>query len=149
MNPHLAALSGALMRWDACRPGPQSDAWARQVAAALRALLAEGWAVIDPPCGALFLVPLARAATPVPRRLLRIAQLPGLPLPLAEAPASDGAAGPPADGPLTADELIALSRLGWEVVPSEGAGGPVRMVDMHDPERYEEARSPGGWRALL
>ena len=59
---------------------------------------------------------------------------------------------PVGDGPLTLDELVALSRLGWERQGERTTPAGltlVRMMDMHDPDRTCEERTPGGWRMLL
>lgn len=55
----------------------------------------------------------------------------------------------PTDEPLTTEELTALSRQGLEVVSTRTspAGIPlVRMRDMHQEDRPEDERTPGGWR---
>jgi hypothetical protein len=142
---HTAALHGALARWEAGRPGAQTE-----VAAALRATLADGWAVVQPLAGPPFLVLARPGHPPAPARLLTIAGLPALPLPEPDAPAQVAAAPSPlaADGPLTGDEMAALSRQGWNLAGDPGAT-LVRMAATHEDGWPTESRTPGGWRALL
>jgi hypothetical protein len=142
---HTAALHGALARWEAGRPGAQTE-----VAAALRATLADGWAVVQPLAGPLFITRPAPGLPLASARLLTIAGLPALPLPEPDAPAQVAAAPSPlaADGPLTADELAALSRQGWNLAGDPGAA-LVRMAATHEEGWPTEERPPGGWRALL
>lgn len=141
---HTTALHGALARWEAGRAGAERD-----VAAALRATLADGWAVFYSIGG--YYVARPRPGHPLaPARLLTIARMPALPLPEPDAPAPVAAAPSPlaAEGPLTADELAALSRLGWSLTGAAD-GAQVRMADTHADGWPEEVRTPGGWRALL
>lgn len=151
MNPHhhLAALSGALARWEACSPGPASDGWARQIAAALRLIVADGYGVALSVGGYAYLLRPSDAGPRIPPRLARIAGVSD-PLPLGGAePAHDAPAGAlAAEGPLTADELAALSRLGWSLTGAPD-GAQVKMADTHADGWPEEVRTPGGWRALL
>lgn len=149
---HTDALCAFLARWTMCQPGPKSDAWAREIAAALCAIVADGYSVIDS-LGGLYLVRPAPDQPRIPPRLRRIAEL-FAPLPPDDAPAEPLVTTTPAtspalaaEGPLTANELTALSRLGWEVAATEA--GRVRMNYVHDEAWTDETRTPGGWRALL
>lgn len=140
---HTVTLHGALARWEAGRPGAE-----REVAAALRALLADGWAVLQSIAG--YYVTRPRPGHPLaPPRLLRIAGL-SAPLPMDEEPAPAAPVATPlaADGPLTPDELAALGRQGWNLAGDPGAP-LVRMTATHEEGWPTEERTPGGWRALL